>query len=206
MKSIIKLLYRNLHWILAALLVCYVLIAFLSPVFFETGHPRAGWWIQTIYRFLCHQRPERSLFLFGEQLTYTLEELEAAGYFGSVLGFPFIGNETLGYKVAFCVRDVFLYSSLALAGIFVAIYSKRIKIKWWMLIIATIPIALDGITQFASEFLYMTQDRFVFELASPFYLSNNINRAVTGFIFGLFIGLFIFSELKSAVRDESPVF
>lgn len=202
MKSFIKFLYQNLHWILAVFLVIYAFIPFLSPILFHLDHARGGWWIQTIYRFLCHQRPERSLFLFGDQITYTLEELSSYGYSESILGFPFIGNETIGYKVAFCVRDTFLYVSMALAAIFVAIYPRRIKVRWWVIILAAIPIALDGVTQFISEFLYITQDRWGLDLANPYYLSNNINRAVTGLIFGLVIGLFIFSEMKAALRNN----
>lgn len=204
MRRIFKFLYWNIHVILTVGILIYCIVPFLSPILFHFGFDRPGWWIQTIYRLFCHQRPERSLFLFGEKLTYTIDELRKSGNSSSIIGFPFIGNEDIGYKVAFCVRDTGIYWSMALAGIFVSLFNRKVTIQGWMLILATIPIAIDGITQFISEFLYLTQNRWGLDLASPFYLSNNTTRAVTGALFGIVVGLFVFSELKSSVRDEDP--
>jgi len=203
MKRLARKLFENLHWIVTIFLIFYVAIAFLSPIMFELGHPRVGWWIQTAYRFLCHQRAERSLFLFGEQLMYTTEELTNSGYKQYLIGFPFVGNETLGYKVAFCVRDIAIYTSMALTGIFVGFSSKKITVKWWIAALATIPMALDGGIQFVSEFLFLAQNSFGLSISEPFYLSNYVTRAITGSIFGIGVGLFIFTELKDAVKNDS---
>jgi len=201
MKRIIKFLYKNLYWVLALFFIVYTLVPFLSPIAFHFHHPRVGWWIQTIYKFLCHQRPERSLFLFGEQLTYTLSELRDHGYTGTIVGFRFVGNDTTGYKVAFCIRDVFLYGGMGFSGILASTMKAKFSLPWWGLLLSAAPMAIDGLTQFASEFLYMTQNSWGISLAKPYYLSNNVTRAVTGILFGVGVGFFIFSELKTAIQE-----
>lgn len=173
----------------------------LSPVLMHFGKNRPAWWIQTVYHFLCHQRPERSLFFFGERLTYTVQELENLGYNVGLIGYTFVGNEEIGYKVAFCVRDTFIYSTMAVTGIIVSALNKTVTVKWWWAVILSIPMALDGGIQFISEFLYLSQESFGLSLENPFYLSNNLNRAITGALFGIGVGLFIFSELKKATQE-----
>lgn len=193
----------NLHWIISISLLTYTFIPILSPILFKLGFDRPAWWIQTAFRFLCHQRPERSIFLFGEKFTYSLSELKDYGYQPRPLGYPFVGNNKIGYKIAFCTRDLFMYSFMSLAGIFVSFYKKRVKIKWWVVALMIIPMMADGITQFISEILIISQGNSGdVTLANPFYLSNNLTRAITGGFFGIGIGLFLISELKEAVLED----
>jgi uncharacterized membrane protein len=199
LKKLIRTVGKNLHWIITIFLILYVVVPILSPIFLEIGWTKAGWTIQNIYRFLCHQRPERSYFLFGEKLTYTIEELREQGYRGTVLGYDFIGNKEIGYKMAFCSRDLFMYSATALSGLFIALYHKRIHVSWWILALLLTPMIIDGTIQLVSEINYFNNNFF---LDSPFYLSNNLTRAITGALFGLGTGLFMFSELKAAIRSE----
>lgn len=193
---------NNLHWFVAIFLLIYTIIPILSPVFFYLGLNRYGWWIQTIYKFLCHQRPERSIFLFGSKFTYSIEELNTYGYKEIILGYVFAGNNDLGYKIAFCARCTFLYGSMAISGLVVCIMKKIVSVKWWVLILTTFPMFIDGTLQFVSELLFLTQRQTSLDLAEPFYLSNNLTRAVTGMIFGIGMGTFIISELKAAVANE----
>ncbi|MBN2100619.1 DUF2085 domain-containing protein [Candidatus Dojkabacteria bacterium] len=202
MKTIFKKLYRNLHWIIVIFLFLYTLIPILSPVLFHFGYYRSAWWIQTIYRFLCHQRPERSLFLFGEKISYSLNELEKLGYNTKVTGYPFVGNEYIGYKIAFCTRDTFIYGLMTITGFITNLSKKKISVKYWVVILLVLPMILDGTIQFISEFLYLGQDTFNLTVQHPFYLSNNLNRAITGGLFGTGIGLVIFPELKTATRED----
>jgi uncharacterized membrane protein len=200
-KKIFNTVINNLHIVIAAFLLLYTIIPVLSPILFKVGLDRYGWWIQTVYRLFCHQRPERSIFLFGDKLTYSLEELNANGYNSQLLGYRFIGNSHIGYKIAFCTRDLFIYSTMALSGFLVAALKKQIKLKWWVFVLLIIPMILDGSIQFISEFLYLTQESTSITLAEPFYLSNNLTRAITGSLFGLGVGLLIHSELKKAVKE-----
>lgn len=202
MKNLIKKLGKSSHWIITAFLFLYVLLPVLSPIFFKIGWNDAGGNIQYFYRFLCHQRPERSYFLFGEKLTYTIEELREAGYGGLLLGYPFVGNEDIGYKMAFCSRDLFMYGLLALSGLFISLYKKRINMKWWVIVLLVTPMIIDGTIQLISEISVFNQYKETLAIVSPYYLSNNFTRALTGGLFGLGIGLFLFSELKAAVRSQ----
>jgi uncharacterized membrane protein len=180
----------------------YLLLPVLSPVFFKLGYDRLGMWIQTIYRFLCHQRPERSFFLFGDKLTYSLTELREFGYNGSFLGYPFIGNADIGYKMAFCSRDFFMYLATAISALFICIFPKRVKVRWWVLIILLAPMIIDGTIQLISEISFASNSNLLESLDSPYYLSNNLVRAITGLLFGTGTGLFLFSELRAAIKLE----
>lgn len=193
----------NLNWIITIFLIAYTIIPFLSPVFFYLGADRFGYWIQTIYKYLCHQRPERSIFLFGEKLFYSTAELKDHGYIHGVHGYPFIGNTEIGYKVAFCVRDTFIYASMAISSLLITIRKPKFKMRWWMVGLTTLPIAIDGLTQFAAELIFLSQETLGIHLEKPFYLSNNLFRAVTGTIFGLGISFLIFPELRDVAEDES---
>lgn len=202
MKRFFKFLYLNIHWLVSLFLVFYVLVPLLAPVALHTGHTHIGWWIHTIYHYACHQRPERSLFFFGKQLTYSTLELRQYGYINSIIGYPFVGNEDMGYKTALCVRDIFLYSSMGTVGILVCSNVIKFTLKWWMVVAGTVPMVLDGGIQFVSEFLYYTQDKWGIELAKPFYISNNVTRAVTGTLFGITFGILVIGQLKQILTEE----
>ncbi|MBN1618670.1 DUF2085 domain-containing protein [Candidatus Dojkabacteria bacterium] len=202
MKKFTIWLIKNLHFIIALFLLAYTIVPFLSPVFFKLGYNKAGQSIQNVYQYLCHQRPERSLFLFGRKMTYSSDELEDAGYKTAVLGHSFIGNEEMGYKVAFCVRDTFIYSTMSIVGLIICFIPNKIKAKWWMVLLMALPMMIDGTTQFISEFLFLAQDKLNLVLEKPFYLSNNLNRAITGALFGLAVALIIFPELKEVTKDD----
>ncbi|MFH1546986.1 MAG: DUF2085 domain-containing protein [bacterium] len=183
-------------------MVIYFLLPIISPILFKMGLPRFGWYIQTFYKFLCHQRPERSFFLFGPKFSYSLSELRDQGYNGLFLGYPFIGNKEIGYKMAFCSRDFFMYLATVTSAFFVCFSKKRIRISWWLLAILLIPMTIDGTVQLISELSYITRSGVLGTLDSPYYLSNNLIRAITGLLFGTGTGLFLFSELKAAIKLE----
>lgn len=200
MKKLIRTIAQNLHWILAIFTVIYFILPILSPIFFKLGFPRLGWYIQTGYRFLCHQRAERSIFLFGPKLSYSLAELRMHGYKGMFFGYPFIGNEDIGYKMAFCSRDLFMYFATAVTAFFICITKKRIRVAWWVLVLLLTPMMIDGTIQLISEVTFLSHTGVLGSLDSPYYLSNNLVRAITGLLFGTGTGLFLFSELKAAIK------
>ncbi|MEA3357302.1 MAG: DUF2085 domain-containing protein [Patescibacteria group bacterium] len=202
-KKIFEWVLSNFHLLLAIFITIYTVIPILSPILLHFGFTRPGWWIQTTFRIFCHQRPERSIFLFGEKLTYSLSELINNGYWSSIFGYPFVGSERIGYKVAFCIRCTFLYGTLAATGLVTSLSRKIIKISWWTPVLLILPMTLDGTMQFLSEATFIAQDKLELELAKPYYLSNNLTRAVTGGLFGLGIGLFIFSQLKIIGNEKN---
>ena len=94
--------------------------------------------IYTIYSPLCHQLPYRSWFLYGEQATYPRELANLGGItFEKATGMAsqdvldakkFIGNPTLGYKVALCERDVAIYGGILSLRITFPVDRKKIEI------------------------------------------------------------------------------
>ncbi len=60
------------HWLLVAnvLAAVYAGLPVLSPFLKSRGFEFAGQLIFVAYRVACHQRPERSFFLFGQQMAY----------------------------------------------------------------------------------------------------------------------------------------
>jgi len=99
------------HWLLYLNLVVllYVGVPFLAPIFMQIGATGPAHAIYTFYGALCHQLGFRSFFLFGEMSTYPraifqqYTGIDPNDLFGAR---AFIGNAQLGWKVAFCERDV----------------------------------------------------------------------------------------------------
>src|SRR5438105_1983773 len=60
------------HWLLFAngLVLLYSSLPWLSPLARASGHERLGELLFLIYMPLCHQRPERSFYVFGYQVAY----------------------------------------------------------------------------------------------------------------------------------------
>jgi uncharacterized membrane protein len=143
------------HWIafVNLLLVLYIGPTFLAPYLMETGHVGVARLIYTVYGPpACHQRPERTFFLFGPQPAYTLDELIQAGMDPTLTAFErrlFYGSPTLGYKMAFCQRDIAIYAGVLLFGVLYAAGGRRWlrPLPWWGLALLLLPLAIDGFTQ-----------------------------------------------------------
>jgi len=107
--------------------------------------------IYFFFHFVCHQLPERSFALLGQQLPV-------------------------------CARCTGLYLG-ALLG--VLIYPiRRAEASKWLLLIATAPIALDGLGQL----VWLWQ-------------STNLLRVTTGSLLGLVAALFILPDLMDVLAD-----
>ncbi|HFQ95768.1 MAG TPA: DUF2085 domain-containing protein [Anaerolineae bacterium] len=141
------------HWLafFNLLFLVYVGLPLLAPVLMELGAEAPARVIYTIYRPACHQLPERSFFLFGEQPVYSRAELPANGVADSDNIFVrrnYIGDPEYGYKVAICERDVAIYGSMFLMGLIFALargHLPRLKARYVLLF--ALPMALDGLTQ-----------------------------------------------------------
>jgi uncharacterized membrane protein len=176
------------HWLAVfnTLAFLYVGLPFLAPTLMHLGARGAASVVYTVYRPLCHQLPQRSFFLFGPQFTYRLPELmELAG--GAVTGpfsNSFVGNETLGYKVAFCQRDVAIYGAILLFGLLFGVLRRRWNVRplpWWAyILLGLVPMGLDGGYQLLSYAL-----PFVFpSISLQPYETTPIMRVATGTLFG----------------------
>ncbi len=191
------------HWLALVniLLAVYVGLPFLAPVLEKTGHPFPAQVIYTVYRALCHELPQRSFFLFGPQMTYTLPELVQRVGEENLPSYPwpspFIGNPQLGYKVALCQRDIAIYGTLLLVGLaFSLIRSRARPIPFWLyILVGVIPIGLDGGSQLIS---YMVPGLFPGGVPRE---STWVLRLITGTLFGLTTAWLAFPYLQAAFGE-----
>jgi len=146
------------HWwlILIAVAALYVGLPWLAPVFMHLGWTRAGHAIYMLYTTQCHQLPQRSFFLFGSKLTYSLPEIQAAWIATDdpALLRQFLGTPAMGWKVAWSDRMVSLYSS----GFFGALicwplrnWLRPLPVRVFALL--TLPIVVDGATHAISDYV-----------------------------------------------------
>ncbi len=111
------------HWLLYVnvLLGIFVLAPFAAPALMAIGATAPADAIYFFYGFLCHQLPQRSLFLFGHKASYSLAEISRAWQYDNFLTLrAFIGNEAMGWKVAWSDRMVSMYGSLWIGGLLFA--------------------------------------------------------------------------------------
>jgi uncharacterized membrane protein len=167
LNGIVYLIAR--HWLLLAnaVLAGQTFLPTIAPVLMKTGHPSAARVLYTVFQPLCHQLPERSFFLFGPKLIYSLHELERL--IGPEVPLRYIGSSALGYKIAVCQRDMATYAAFLLAGLAFALLRRRLKpltLKAFVLCCA--PMAIDGFGQLFA-----------------FWQSTWWSRVLTGSLFGI---------------------
>ena len=181
----------------------YAITPFISPLLFSFNSDSViAKNIQNIYTFFCHQRPQSSLFLFGgeeSQYFYNLDELKVLGVVPEdslvSTGAGYWGNEEIGYKVAFCIRDIGIYLSLALVGLFLVIFinikRKIVRVHCLVILLLMLPMVFDGIFQFIVMY---------FDIAwvPEVYLLSMHKKLITGALFGIGAALFVFPNLKDA--------
>ncbi len=198
------------HWVAVISLVValYAGIPFLAPVAMHTGQTGLAMAIYRFYGVSCHQFAFRSWFLYGPQTIYPRERAglpvgsfesyaRNEPYFDNVdvgaldaglifAAKQFVGSPRMGWKVAFCQRDVAIYASIALFGlVYIALNRLGVKVPylplWAYLLIAIAPVGLDGFSQFFANPPFNG-------LGLPFYPireSTPFLRVLTGAMFGI---------------------
>ncbi len=156
------------HWLLVAGLGLglWVLLPWLAPVLMVAGLEGGADLIYKIYSVQCHQLPERSYFLFGSQLMYSMDDINAVWPYPNYFQLrQFVGTPEMGYKVAWSDRMVSFYTPLFIGTLFLALARWRsgkgaatggaalgwrpLPIVWWLLALA--PIFIDGVTHLMSD-------------------------------------------------------
>ena len=200
------------HYMLVinSLLAIFLLGTLAAPVAMKSGWENTAKTIYLFYRQFCHQFAFRSWFLFGKQAYYPKET------FGNLFSYEevfhmsagnlqaarkIIGSETAGYKMAICQRDFSMYTALLLSGIIYAFTGSKLKrIPLWIWFLAgVLPVGLDGISQLTSTGLQIPGLNIMRE-------STPLLRSITGGLFGLFTGWYIYPILSSIlqVTTENP--
>lgn len=150
----VVLLSRHWLFIINCLLAILVITPLLAPLFMKLGWNIPGRAIYWIYSFLCHQLPERSYFLFGPKISYSLSEIQLAWPFSNdaTILRQFIGNESFGWKIAWSDRMVSMFSSLWIFAILWALQKNKHKpFPFWGLLVLFLPLIVDGTTHLISD-------------------------------------------------------
>ena len=193
-------------------LLLYVGVPFMAPVFKKVGWNGPALVVYTIYSPLCHQWAFRSFFLFGEQAFYPHAAANVPGVltFEQVSGISdsndpsriqarqFEGTPLLGYKVAFCERDVAIWGAMALYGLLFAATGRRLPKLHWMVwvLVGMVPIGLDGFSQLFSQLpIAFIQTYLPYRESTPFL------RTLTGFLFGFSTAWFMFPLIEETMAD-----
>jgi len=144
------------HWFETFLVVygLWVFTPFLAPVFMQIGWTGAGRAIYFIYSFFCHQLPERSFFFFGQKTMYALSEIQAVWQdtANPLILRKFIGNETMGWKVAWSDRMISFYAGIWLfAALWYPLRRKLKPLSWLAFVLLLLPLVIDGSTHTLSD-------------------------------------------------------
>ncbi len=196
------------HWFESFLAVygLWVFVPFLAPIFMHIGWTGAGRAVYFIYSFFCHQLPERSFFWFGEKTMYSLGEIQAVWQSNAnpLILRQFLGNETMGWKIAWSDRMISFYTSVWLFAVLWFPFRRKIKpLSWWEFALLLLPMAVDGGTHLLSDLAGIGQgfrDTNTWlagltnnSLPATFYAGdalgsfNSIMRFITGLLAGLAI-------------------
>jgi uncharacterized membrane protein len=213
------------HWLFASsiLIAVWVGLPWVAPLFMEMGWIGAGNAIYLVYATQCHQLPQRSFFLFGNQPMYSLSEIQSVWQNTSnqVVLRQFVGESAMGWKVAWSDRMVFMYTTILLWGVLFWIVRKRLKpLPWWGLFLLLLPMALDGLTHMLSDFTSgiglgfrdsnvwleaLTNNAFpaTFYAGDAFGSFNSWMRLFTGLLFSLGIVWAFYPRLHSAFTNTA---
>ena len=175
------------HWLAwaNAAAAAFVALPLVAPTLLLLGQPEAANLVYAAYRVVCHQWAFRSYFLFGARPTYGVEEL--GELVGSAQVYTFVGSPELGYKVAFCERDVAIYLAVLVGGLCYGLLRRRagaLAPVGYLALIA--PMAFDGFTQ-----LFGWRE------------SSAELRTITGLLFGLASVWLIYPRVDRALRAEA---
>lgn len=198
------------HWLLiwVVLFTIYNTLPYLAPILMQFGIDPIAEIIYSLYGLVGHQMANRSFFFFGEQVTYTTEQLplNLVGEFlpDSTALREFIGNDTLGWKVAWSDRLVSMYGSALITTYAYIALHKRPGFKAMsrsIMILLVAPLILDGTSHYISDldsvidgfrwnnawFATLTANAF----PESFYIGDNWGsfnstlRLITGISFGI---------------------
>lgn len=144
------------HWLVwfTSLTGMWITLPWLAPILMHAGATWPAYLIYLLYSPQCHQLPQRSYFLFGDQLMVPLADIF------SVTGPSdpqdlrwFVGTPVLGWKVAWSDRMVALYTPLFLGATAYAIGGRRWRLpRWrWALLIPYLPLLIDGLSHVVDD-------------------------------------------------------
>ena len=136
--------------------------------------------VYTAFSYTCHQKLSRSLCIFNDNESRWISDcIPQTGEYikADRTAIKVTADGIIGYKMPVCARDIALYGAM-LFGALVYPIVRELKDKRMLpaiyLVVAIIPLAIDGGLQIVSEIGFL-----------PFiYESSNTIRIITGIIAG----------------------
>jgi uncharacterized membrane protein len=199
-------------------------LPWLAPVLMKLGAVGPARVLYAVYSLLCHQFANRSFFLFGPQVMYDYDELlVSVPLVNTWSGLrAFTGSPEWGYKVAWSDRMVALYGGIFLGGLLFALLRRRIKPPHWgWLLLAVLPLAVDGVTHTFSDWVGLGQGfRYHnawlagltgYRFPAPFYIGNKLGtfnswaRLISGLLAGLGMVWVAYPLIEDYFRDVRRV-
>lgn len=210
------------HWLglVIGLVALYAGLPWLAPVFMKFGWTGPANAIYLAYSFMCHQLPQRSYFLFGPKLTYSLDEISAVWQWQTFVDLrQFTGTPEMGYKVAFAHRLTAIWMSVLAGSLLFGVVRRRLRplpFKWYLLLL--LPMTVDGFTHMFTEvglvdwratnaWFQPTAGALGLQFSAAFYTSTTLGslnwalRTLTGALFGLASVWFAYPYIER-VRNE----
>ncbi len=212
------------HWLAIFIIVygAWVWAPLLAPWFMHNGWTGPADGVYFLYSFFCHQLPERSLFFYGPQTMYSLEQIRQVWSTENQLVLrQFVGTPEMGWKMAWSDRMISTYGGIWVGAVIYALLGKRApRIPFWLWIaVGIVPLALDGLTHFVNDIVagssgqgfrdtndwlrVLTFNAFPAE----FYYGNMLGsfnswaRWITGFAFGITTVLALFPTIRAGLLD-----
>lgn len=102
------------------------------------------------------------------------------------------------HQYGWCARCTFLWISMLVSSGLVFYYKPLANFKGLGIlttVVLCLPLALDGGLQLIASYLAL------FTGSEPFYVSSNSIRAITGILFGLGLGFFLFPQFSRLSND-----
>lgn len=211
------------HWLLLANLVTgfFAGLPWVAPALMAGGYSHLGGLIYAAYSIFCHQLPQRSYFLFGEKISYSMAEIVAVVHSDQFAALrAFLGTPEMGYKVALAHRTLAIYTGIAMGGFIFGLLRRWMRpfpLQWYLLVLA--PVTLDGLTHMltdmlpaitwreTNEWLRVLIDGWI-HLPSTFYIGTGIGslnwllRTLTGGLLGLGTVWLVYPYLDEVLRLE----
>lgn len=204
------------------------ILPLLAPLAMQSGAQGVGNALYDLYGIVSHQYAHRSYFFFGQQLTYTLEELpiELRGdvLHDTTMLKAFRGNETYGWKMAWSDRMMALAASWWLSAVLYGLLSWRSRARafpLWLGLLCLLPLVIDGTTHWISDFDGLTagfrytndwlaaltgnafpQEFYVGDAPGSF---NAWARLITGVLFGIGMVGYFFPRLERYFRRNADI-
>ncbi len=214
--------------IVIGILLTLNILPFLAPVFMKLGLEDPARAIYFIYQGLCHQMAQRSFFLFGpkgfqmvnlNRLPVDISDLNTGQQMLALR--HYIGSESVGWKVAWSDRMVYMYTTPLLLAIGYAWLRRRREVRplsFLAFMLLLLPMAIDGGTHWLSDlagigqgFRYtnewlavLTHHAFPpsFYAGDAFGSFNSLMRLLSGVTFGIAAGGLLFPHIDLAAKQS----